>query len=106
MPVQPGTLSRRRPDRQFRLDLGDPPCTARHRAVQPQREADALYRAVQALRAAGHRVYRCGALHRVDERVSSTADLIRLRHADPRCRQPEGERLGGYVDRKTAGDKN
>ncbi len=92
MPVQPGTLSRRRPDRQFRLDLGDPPRTARHRPVQPQREADALYRAVQALRAAGHRVYRCGALHRVDERLLTTADLIRLRHADPRCRQPEGAR--------------
>ncbi|CAO3420873.1 hypothetical protein [Azospirillum endophyticum] len=27
----------------------------------------------------GHRVYRCGALHRVDERLLTTADLIRLR---------------------------
>ncbi|MGF7178280.1 hypothetical protein [Azospirillum doebereinerae] len=93
MPVQPGTLLRRRPYRQLRLDLGDPPRTARHRPAQPQREADALYRAVQILRAAGHRVYGCGALHQVDERLLTTADLIRLRHADPRCGRFEGKRL-------------
>lgn len=67
MPVQPGTLSRHRPEPQLRQDMGDSPRTARHRPVRPQREADALYRAVQALRAAGHRVYRCGALYWADE---------------------------------------
>lgn len=76
---------------QLGLDLGVPPRTARHRPVAVQPETEALYRAVQALRAAGHRVYRSGALHRVDDRLLTTADLIRLRRADPRCGLPEGE---------------
>lgn len=91
MPAPSGRLRRCPPDRQLRLDLGDPPRTARHRPAPPQPEADALYRAVQALRAAGHRVYRSGALHRVDDCLLTTPDLIRLRRADPRCEQPEAE---------------
>jgi len=92
MPVQPGTLSRRRPDRQFSLDLGDPPYTARHRPAGVQREDERLYRAVRALRLAGRKVYRAGALHRVDERLLTTNELIILENAQRnggcyRCRK-------------------
>jgi len=71
------------------LDLGEPPRTARHRPVGVQREAATLYRAVETLRAAGRRVYRCGALHRVDGRLLTTAELLRLARAE---RRTEGER--------------
>lgn len=81
MPVQPGTLSRRQPDRQFRLDLGDPPRTARHRPVQPQREDDQLYRSVRALRAAGRKVYRAGALYSVDGCLLTTKELLMIENA-------------------------
>ncbi len=71
------------------LPLTDPPRTARHRPVGVQREAETLYHAVEVLRAVGRRVYRCGALHRVDGRLLTTADLLRLARAE---RRTGGER--------------
>jgi len=67
----------------------EPPRTARHRPVGVQREDAALYRAVETLRAAGRRVYRAGALHRVDGRLLTTAELLRLARADRRSLREE-----------------
>lgn len=63
---------------QFPLPFADVPRTARHRPVSAYREDPAVYAAVIALRESGRRVYRSGGLHKVDGRLLTTAELLRL----------------------------
>lgn len=81
-----------RAGQQLPLDLGVPARTARHRPVQVQPEEPCVYRAVEALRAAGLRVYRNGALHLVDDKLLTTAELMRLFHAQQRREQGKADR--------------
>ena len=81
-----------RAGQQLPLDLGVPPRTARHRPVQVQPEEPGVYRAVEVLRAAGLRVYRNGALHLVDGKLLTTAELMRLFHAQQRREQGKADR--------------
>lgn len=76
---------------QLPLDLGQPPRTARHRPVRAQREEPGVYQAVEALRVSGRRVYRNGALHQVDGKLLTTAELMRLYHAHRRRIRGEAE---------------
>lgn len=78
-----------RAGQQLPLDLGVPPRTARRRPVQARPEEDDVYDAVSALRAAGRAVYRSGALHRVDGKLLTTAQLLRLHRADLRHQRGE-----------------
>lgn len=78
--------------RQLPLDLGVPPRTARHRPVQAHPEAVEVYGAVEALRAAGHSVYRAGALHQVDGKLLTTEQLQGLHRAQQRRQRGEAER--------------
>lgn len=79
---------------QLGLDLGVPPRTARHRPVGVQREDEALYQAVTVLRGAGRRVYRSGGQHRVDQRLLTTAELLRLAGAITRRIPADREAAG------------
>lgn len=63
---------------QLPLALGAPPRTSRHRPAQPAPEDPAVYLAVLALRGVGRWVYRSDAQHRVDGRLLSSAQLLRL----------------------------
>lgn len=81
-----------RAGQQLPLDLGLPPRTARRRPAPTQREEPGVYQAVEALRAAGMRVYRNGALHQVDGKLLTTAELMRLHHAHRRRARGEAER--------------
>lgn len=76
---------------QMSLDLGQPPRTARRRAVQARPEEADVYEAVAGLRGAGLAVYRNGALHLVDGKLLTTAQLLQLHRAEMRRRRGETE---------------
>lgn len=81
-----------RAGRQLALDLGVPPRTARRRPVQACPEAAEVYVAVGALRAVGCAVYRSGALHQVDGKLLTTAQLLGLHRAQLGHQRGEAER--------------
>jgi hypothetical protein len=64
----------------------------RGRRVRPRPEDERLYHAVLALRGAGHRVYRAGAFHKIDDRAVTTEQLLALgrRVTEGRKQVPHG----------------